>query len=235
VHRGQPGARDVPFLSRLAAELPPVTGPAEHNEYLALLDRVLIDRVLSVRETDELVRMAATLGLDRPTATRLNNDYLLALARAALADGHLDEAEYQDLVVVAELLGLGDQAVRPALDQAWDEMPKRATDDRPSAVPAAPAFHLTEGDVVVFTGEMSRPRDELEQIATNAGLVPHPNVTKKVTVVVAADPDSLSGKARKAADYGIPIITEAAFLRLVAATTTRKASNLVAPTAPILA
>jgi len=41
-------------------------------------------------------------------------------------------------------------------------------------------------------------------------------VTKKVTVVVAADPDSLSGKARKAADCGIPIITEAAFLRVAA-------------------
>jgi len=36
-------------------------------------------------------------------------------------------------------------------------------------------------------------------------------VTKKVKLVVAADPDSLSGKARKATDYGIPIVTEDAF------------------------
>ncbi|MDR1189878.1 MAG: hypothetical protein LBK95_20895 [Bifidobacteriaceae bacterium] len=70
--------------------------------------------------------------------------------------------------------------------------------------------------MIVFTGEMSRPRAALEGMARDAGLVPHPGVTKKVAVVVAADPDSLSGKARKAAGYGIPIITEAAFLRLVA-------------------
>ncbi|MEF2254696.1 BRCT domain-containing protein [Microbacterium schleiferi] len=33
-------------------------------------------------------------------------------------------------------------------------------------------------------------------------------MTKKVRLVVAADPDSLSGKAPKARDYGIPIVGE---------------------------
>jgi len=36
-------------------------------------------------------------------------------------------------------------------------------------------------------------------------------VTKKVKLLVAADPDTLSGKGRKARDYGIPVITEDAF------------------------
>jgi len=40
-------------------------------------------------------------------------------------------------------------------------------------------------------------------------------VTKKVKLVVTADPDSLSGKARKAADYGIPIVTEEAFAAML--------------------
>ena len=40
-------------------------------------------------------------------------------------------------------------------------------------------------------------------------------VTKKTKVVVAADPDSLSGKAAKARAYDIPVITEAAFARLL--------------------
>lgn len=42
-------------------------------------------------------------------------------------------------------------------------------------------------------------------------------VTKTTRVVVAADPNSLSGKAAKARSYGIPIITEAAFERLLLA------------------
>jgi DNA polymerase III subunit epsilon len=34
-------------------------------------------------------------------------------------------------------------------------------------------------------------------------------------VLVAADPDSMSGKARKAAQYGIPVVHPAAFLRML--------------------
>ncbi|UUT36001.1 hypothetical protein L2X98_23115 [Microbacterium elymi] len=44
----------------------------------------------------------------------------------------------------------------------------------------------------------------------------HPTVTKRVALVAAADPDSLSGKARKARDYGIPIVSEDGLVRLLA-------------------
>jgi DNA polymerase III subunit epsilon len=40
---------------------------------------------------------------------------------------------------------------------------------------------------------------------------------KKVKLVVAADPDSLSGKARKARDYGITIVSEAGLVSLLGA------------------
>jgi DNA polymerase-3 subunit epsilon len=69
---------------------------------------------------------------------------------------------------------------------------------------------------VVLTGEMTEPREVLETRGRAAGLQVGKGVTKKTRVLVAADPDSLSGKARKARDYGIPIVTEAAFGRLLA-------------------
>ena len=40
-------------------------------------------------------------------------------------------------------------------------------------------------------------------------------ITKKTKLVVAADPDSQSGKAAKARSYGVPVVTEAAFARLL--------------------
>jgi DNA polymerase-3 subunit epsilon len=40
-------------------------------------------------------------------------------------------------------------------------------------------------------------------------------VTKRTRLLVAADPDTLSGKARKARDYGIPIASEHALPRLL--------------------
>lgn len=67
---------------------------------------------------------------------------------------------------------------------------------------------LIRGDVVVLTGEMSEPRDRLKQRLAAAGFIVEPHVTKRTTVLVAADLDSLSGKASKARAYGIPIINE---------------------------
>jgi DNA polymerase-3 subunit epsilon len=42
-------------------------------------------------------------------------------------------------------------------------------------------------------------------------------VTKRVRLVVAADPDSQSGKARTASDYRIPIVSEASFEKMLEA------------------
>lgn len=65
---------------------------------------------------------------------------------------------------------------------------------------------LGPGDMVVFTGTMAESRDEWEQRAVAHGFVPWPSVTKRVKLVVAADPDSLSTKAKRARGYGIPIV-----------------------------
>jgi DNA polymerase-3 subunit epsilon len=62
---------------------------------------------------------------------------------------------------------------------------------------------------------MSEPREVFERHAASAGLVVAANVTKKTSLVVAADPDSLSGKARKACSYGIPVVAEGAFGTLI--------------------
>jgi hypothetical protein len=53
------------------------------------------------------------------------------------------------------------------------------------------------------------------QRASAAGLVVGSSVTKKTSLVVAADPDSLSGKARKAGSYGTPVVAEGAFATLL--------------------
>jgi DNA polymerase-3 subunit epsilon len=74
-------------------------------------------------------------------------------------------------------------------------------------VPLA-AFALAAGDYIVLTGDMLRSRDEWQGELQNRGFVPWNAVTKKVKLLAAADPDSLSGKARKARDYGIPIVGE---------------------------
>lgn len=133
------------------------------------------------------------------------------MAAVALADGVVTDEELVDLHRVAATLGLPESQVDRVLSG--------------DAVPDMPALHLagielTPGDRVVFTGDMRVDRGEWERRARAVGLDPG-SVTKATRVVVAADPDSSSGKAGKARQYGIPIVTEDAFERLVSQLETR--------------
>ncbi len=60
----------------------------------------------------------------------------------------------------------------------------------------------------MLTGEMTRARADWYRELGFHGFTTWEAVTKKVKLVAAADPDSLSGKARKARDYGIPVVGE---------------------------
>jgi len=212
-YRGAAAAEtDVPLLSRIVEHLPGTAASEAHREYLAMLDRALLDRFLSVRERDALVALATELGMGRPTAARLHREYLDGLARAAVLDGVVTEDEVVDLLNVAEMLGVDKQEALELLDEARSAGCSTEGTDTGGK---GDRFTLRRGDMVVFTGEMSLPREEWVRRSVVAGLVPHSNVTKSVALVVAADPDSLSGKARKAAAYGIPIVGEQAFARML--------------------
>ena len=83
-------------------------------------------------------------------------------------------------------------------------------------------FSLKPGMKVCFTGtaigkngeELSR--ETLESYATKKSLIPVSSVTKKTCdLLVAADKSSMSGKTKKARDYGISVISVAEFLDLI--------------------
>lgn len=194
------------FLQRITLKLPEHSGPAEHTDYLALLDRALLDRHLSVHETNALVDLAETLGISRTTVVALHAEYFDALTAVAWADGDLTDSELADLVAVADLLDIPTDRIADATAPRTIEAPH---------TPGIGEFTLSPGDLVVLTGEMRRPREQIEADLIARGFVPWSGVTKRVKLVVAADPDSLSGKARKARDYGIPVVGESALWGLL--------------------
>jgi DNA polymerase-3 subunit epsilon len=191
-------ARDQHFLGRLASHTPRCEMHPEANSYLSLLDRVLLDRQISRHEEDELVSAAAMMGLSREDAAALHRLYLLALGKMALEDGVVTSEEQADLQLVADMLGLTTGDVDACLDPA----------SAPGAdVYTVGGFSLKRGDAVVFTGEAPGvDRSELEYQARALGLRVPSAVSSKTCLVVAADPDSISGKARKARDLGVPIV-----------------------------
>lgn len=64
---------------------------------------------------------------------------------------------------------------------------------------------------------MRRQRSDLKAEAESLGLQVISSVSKKTRVVAAADPDSLSGKAKDARLLGVPVVTEDAFVRALEA------------------
>ncbi|NMM23288.1 MAG: DNA polymerase III subunit epsilon [Phycicoccus sp.] len=186
------------LVSRLVDFMPRVDSSDVADPYLAVLDEALVDRCISTDEQSALAALASSLGLTAIDVARLHRDYLNALARVALADGHLSKEEASDLQQVAKILGLPEAAVSEALAKAGVDRVVRPTEGR---------LPLEPGDMIVFTGDMAESRELWMKRAAEHGYVPHPCVTKKVRLVVAADTDSLSGKAKKARGYGIPVMS----------------------------
>jgi len=193
------------FLQRITDKMPDHDGPEETREYLALLDRALADRYIALHEAEALVQLAELLGISRDSIARLHAEYFHALATVAWSDGMLTAAEQDDLVQVGRLLDVGDAALAKALEAPSGEL----------ASVEIEAFSLQPGDLIVLTGEMSRPRSVIEAELISEGFVPWGAVTRRISVLVAADPDSLSGKARKARDYGIPVVSEQGLYDLI--------------------
>jgi DNA polymerase-3 subunit epsilon len=107
------------FLARLTHDLPAVDGPAEHLDYLALVDRCLVHPRLLERESLSLVRLAERLNISRFVCESLHLDYFAALCDLAHRDGTvLTDDELAQLWAVGDLLDLPMSAILGALQNS---------------------------------------------------------------------------------------------------------------------
>ncbi len=224
--RGSPRPPPDSRLPDLAARVGVPAGiDASHEvaaSYLGLLDRVLEDRRVSGEEVAALAAFAAGWGIGSAAAAQLHGLYVDEVARLAWDDGVITPAEQFDLESVAELLGvtLGSRTAIPS--PAIDAPPvSMAWLDRVTLSPeGAPRSELA-GKTGCFTGESvctveGQPlsREQQEFLATWAGLVVKSSVSAKLDILVLADPESQSGKSRKAAELRVRRIAEPVFWRL---------------------
>ncbi len=176
--------------------------------YMELLDRALEDRRLTDRESEALVATASEWGLDADRVRLAHEQYFNAVLDAALTDGVITDLENRDLQLVGSLLGISP-----------DSRERRITGAEHTHAAAAfqPADSLA-GLSVCFSGALlgqinGEPitRHRAHRLAEEARLDVNTNVTRKLDLLVLADPDSQSGKARKARQLGTRIMAEAVF------------------------
>jgi len=176
--------------------------------YLDVLDRAIEDRLLDSTEQEELAATAANLGLTADRVRKLHSDYVATLVALARRDGVMTDRERADLLLVGDALGIAD--VNDLLDRPMG-----------GADPETERSELT-GRSVCFTGALTChhegalvTREIAQELAETAGMIVAARVTKKLDILVVADPDSLSGKAKKAREYGVRIVAETAFWSMI--------------------
>jgi len=200
----------VDYLQRVMKRMPATRSGDEVSlvPYLELLERALEDRRLTLEEVDDLHSLASAMGLSTADMERAHRSFLEGLAAAANADGVVTEAEARDLNDAAALLGFGDREIAEALANSRSQ-------SLPSMPRAGPSL---SGKSVCFTGEITCTRsgqrvtrEDASRLATAAGLEVRAGVTKKLDLLVVADADTLSNKAKKAREYGTRILTDVVF------------------------
>lgn len=170
--------------------------------YMDMLDWVVDDLIIDQTEDVSLIQAAASLGMGWSQIRSAHEIYMQSLVDAALRDGVVTEDEHKLMTSVAALLGV------------HVEIPGVTAQPDPT-VALTPGMRVAFTGTAVVDGELIS-RDDLCRQAIAANLSPVPTVTKKgCDLVVAADPASLSGKAKNARSWGIPIISVEAFNNLL--------------------
>ena len=202
------GSEEAQWLLDLSTELPR-TGDDSSDQYLALLVEAMVDGRLNTEEETVLHAASQELGLTIDDVEILHELCIQKLIIQAWADGVVTDRERNWLLRIAGELGIGYDRVESLIEEHND-------------------LHLCAGDRVTFTGAMVTPREVWESRAKEAGLDVG-GVIRRSAVVVAADINTRSGKAKKARQLGIPIVDEFTFAqalsRLTATDEDLSASN----------
>lgn len=227
-----------PFLSNVISSLPD-TGNSDFAAYFSVLDRALEDRILTSDEVIALQSLAESAGFSKKGILDAHEEYFRHLVRTALEDGVITENELEDIQAVGALLGLNKQrqselidlvkAIAPTLKNLVNEIvtspipQQQITDSGLSSEPQIKySGHDLVGKRVCFTGALASKvngceisREMAIRLAQDCGLVPTTGVSKKTDILVVADPYTMSGKAKKAREYGIRIVADRVFWKML--------------------
>lgn len=110
--------RRVAAAVRQLANSSPISEP-DLSAYLDVLDRVLLDRVITPAEEDALASMARRCCLDEQAVNAAHEEYVRRLVAIAWEDGVLSPGERRDVLAVAVLLGADEAGVSRLIDERW--------------------------------------------------------------------------------------------------------------------
>ena len=185
--------------------------------YVNLLDRVLEDQFICDTEQTELVDLAQKWQLDADSVDEIHKIYLTSLVAKAFEDGKLDDTEIAELRIKTTMLGMKSST----LDTISKIVGRGAYPTRSATTRNSKSKNVPFASVC-FSGESQcnykgerLTRELAEILSAGAELNVLPRVTKKLGALVVADENTMSQKAQKAREYGVPVIHEKEFWALI--------------------
>ena len=149
------------------------------------------------------------------------------IARQLLKEYSLDELKKTTIEELSNLQGIGPE--RAAAISGELNLQAVYLDELLSAVNLISSTGKTTQSrpTVCFTGKMPEKRSFYEKMAQSAGYQPVGDVSKELSLLVAADPSASGGKLDKAAKYGIKTISLDDFINML-----ENAENPATPETP---
>jgi DNA ligase (NAD+) len=192
------------------------------------LYKLTVDQVAALERRGELsgkkvidnLRSRLPLALPTFLAALGIENFGLQTAKLLAAHGFdtIEKIRVATVEQLAEIPGMGQSKARAVVDGIADRGPEIDRLAAVGVIPIAPsASGPLTGKSFCFTGSLSRPRKELEQLVEELGGTLANSVTKGLSYLVMADPNSGSSKAEKARKYGTECLDEAGFLSLIEA------------------
>jgi len=160
--------------------------------YIKLLNDIMEDGKIDPDEAEKLRKFEAEkFGMNTSAKITAKRAYIHKEIDRALEDEILDESEDIHL-----------HNITKQLHQGSDIIERRLRQFKMREIELGP---LSNGALVVRTGVLQGMNEsDIEQILSEHGFNLHGNITKEVQLIVAADLESNSSKARKARKYSIP-------------------------------
>lgn len=186
------------------------------QQYLNLIDEIIEDRIITDSETGILMDFLIDYGISKEQVIEVHDEYLRKLSRVYLLDNYLSDFEFQDLLKVSNLLCISKNRLNEII-----EFEKAKIEKQKVAVETNEMSDFI-GKSICFTGQFTSrlegkliERSYAQQLAMERGLIIKNGVSTKLDYLITADPNSLSGKARKAKELGIKVIAEPVFWNMI--------------------
>lgn len=180
-------AAPLPFLADISQGLHTATDVAP---YEILLDQALADLQLTTDERTELRCLASDLGLDTAAVRAAHTHFLHSAIDVALDAALVTDDEIDRLLRVAALLDLPAEVVT-----------SRTHPYRTESV----TVELVRGNSSVLHRRRRSPARRARGPRARIRARAAPSMTKAVDVLAAADPATMSGKAKSVHKYGKPL------------------------------